>query len=86
MTNIQLDEITKKLIDDIFADEDLRDKIFDADEEMAYKLFSTIASLHNVLYKVVTGQYYDYMFHFTAYAGMDDDGLYKPILGDEHEI
>lgn len=32
-------------------------------------LIDTIASLHNLLYEEVTGQRYDYMFHWSNKAG-----------------
>ena len=38
-----------------------------------------IASLHNELYKEVTGEYYDYMFHWynKATGGICDDDFFK---------
>lgn len=43
------------------------------------ELLDIIASLHNELYKQITGEYYDYMFHWSNKGGYDGliDNLYK---------
>ena len=48
-------------------------------ENTVYELLNIIASLHNELYKEVTGKYYDYMYHWAnlGYGGSPDDCLYK---------
>lgn len=49
---------------------------YDYDTE---SLLRVIASLHNELYKIVTGEYYDYMFHWynKATGGIIEDDLFK---------
>ena len=67
MDKKKLDEITHNLINNYFRNEDV---IFpycnDAEqlENLVCDLLEVIASLHNELYKVVTGSYYNYMFHW----------------------
>ena len=63
----KLDKITRDLIENYFRDEDvIWPDTADADkvEGLVCNLLEVIASLHNELYKVVTGSYYDYMFHW----------------------
>lgn len=47
--------------------------------EDVVKLLDIIASLHNELYNEVTGEYYDYMFHWAnkGYCGDPNDSLFK---------
>ena len=79
-------EITKWLIDNIFRNEKyytLHDE--DTLNDMICDLMDIIASLHNEYYKLATGEYYDYMFHWTNKEGYNDiiDNLFKE--GDDHE-
>ena len=84
MTYEKLKEITGKVADVIkeggFILED--ECLSDYDK---YELLDIIASLHNELYKEVTGQYYDYMFHWAnhGYGGVPDDGLFKENKNDK---
>lgn len=50
-----------------------------------YDVLDVLASVHNELYKEVTGRYYDYMFHWAnlGYGGSPNDGLFKEKEGDE---
>ena len=76
MTKENLNELTKDIKENVFLNPDM---IFNFDGENTVDLLEIIASLHNVLYKEVTGEYYDYMFHWfnkTAGGSIDDD-LYK---------
>ena len=69
MEKKKLDEITHNLIENYFRNEEVifssihRDDMIDM-ECLVDDLLEVIASLHNELYKVVTGHYYDYMFHW----------------------
>ena len=69
MDKEKLDKITNSLIKNIFRNEEViysaihRDDMIDM-ECLVDDLIEVIASLHNELYKVVTGNYYDYMFHW----------------------
>lgn len=49
------------------------------------ELLYIIASLHNELYKAVTGEYYNYMFHWfnLGCGGSIDDDRYKGITNIE---
>jgi hypothetical protein len=49
------------------------------DTVQAWRLLSVIASLHNELYKEVTGKYYNYMFHWANLGWMGDvnEDLFK---------
>ena len=67
MDKKKLDEITRELIEKYFRNENIiwpdtdnADKM----EDIVIDLLEVIASLHNELYKVVTGSYYNYMFHW----------------------
>lgn len=63
----KLNEITSFLIEFIRNDECKSADVIDI-----------IASLHNELYKEITGEYYDYMWHWTNKQGyMCDDELFK---------
>lgn len=76
MTNDKLDEITTKVIDTVRNGGDL---IWNHNEYKTASLIDLVVSLHNELYKEVTGEYYDYMFHWAnlGYGGDPDDGLFK---------
>lgn len=60
MTKEKLDQITTQLIWDIYRNPNVA---FCKTDNEAY-LLDVVASLHNVLYKEVTGESYDYMFHW----------------------
>ena len=45
-------------------------------------LIEVIASLHNMLYKEVTGEYYDYMFHWANKVG---SWVYDDLFKKEDE-
>lgn len=79
--------ITSKLVEEIFLDEEIYRRGFleEGDESVILHLLDVIASLHNELYKAVTGNYYDYMFHWTnkvGYNGIEDD-FYKEVNNDK---
>ena len=71
-----LDALTSDLIDNVIQNPDF---VFDLDAEHNIDLLEIIASLHNILYKEVTGEYYDYMFHWynKVAGGSLEDDLYK---------
>lgn len=76
MTEQKLKEITGQVADIIKEGGYILDDLSSYDK---YELLDVIASLHNELYHEVTGQYYDYMFHWAnhGYGGHPDDSLFK---------
>lgn len=77
-----LDALTRDLIDNVIQNPDF---VFDLGAEHNIELFEVIASLHNILYKEVTGEYYDYMFHWynkVAGESLDDNYYIKYSEGD----
>lgn len=76
-----LDALTGDLIDNVIQNPDY---VFDTGE-YNIELLEIIASLHNILYKEVTGEYYDYMFHWynkIAGGSLDDNYYIKYMEGD----
>ena len=82
MTKENLKALTNDLIDNVIQNPDY---VFDLGAEHNIELLEIIASLHNLLYKEVTGQYYDYMFHWynKIAGGLLEDGLYKKYGNQE---
>lgn len=89
MTEQKLNEITNSVAD-IYRNFEFYDCIdcehkdfencIDCDKKgTVYRLLDIIASLHNELYKEVTGKYYDYMFHWAnhGYGGSPNDSMFK---------
>ena len=76
MTKENLDALTSDLIDNVIQN---KNYVFDLDAEYNIDLLEIIASLHNILYKEVTGEYYDYMFHWynKIAGGTLEDSMYK---------
>ena len=79
-----LDALTRDLIDNVIQNPDY---VFDLGAECNIDLLEIIASLHNILYKEVTGEYYDYMFHWynKVAGGSLEDGLYKKYEEGEYD-
>lgn len=75
MNKTKLDNITNYLTD-AFTNTDL---FYCPDNDFVPMLVDIIASLHNELYKEVTGNYYDYMFHWSNKAGYNNlhDNYFK---------
>lgn len=80
----KLDQITNFLINGVFRNGDIMlswdippvelEKSFvdeDGDEVSEVDLVDIIASLHNLLYEAITGERYDYMFHWANKCGSD---------------
>lgn len=79
-------EITKWIVENVFRNDKL---MFDAirdDSNIMWDLLEIIASLHNEYYKLATGEYYDYMFHWVnkTTGGSIVDDIFKK--DDEEEI
>ena len=71
MTKEELDNITVWIKENVMRNNKI---MFDVairgdDGYQDIDLIEVIASLHNMLYKEVTGEYYDYMFHWANKVG-----------------
>lgn len=87
MTKEELDNITDYLKWNVFRNPDV---MFAEDTETEegdryYDLIDIIASLHNLLCEAVTGDRYDYMFHWANKIGSDcSDDFFDDIMkGDQ---
>ena len=83
----KLKMITSKLITEIFLNEEIYNAGYleEGEESIILNLLDVIASLHNELYNAITGNYYDYMFHWTnkvGYNSIEDDIFKKEELND----
>ena len=86
MTKDELNKITSLLIDNVFRNSHImfsEDEIMIGDEVVG--LPDIIASLHNLLYEQITGERYDYMFHWANKVGSDciDDIFDDFLKGEE---
>lgn len=76
ITDEQLNRITEYLKTNIWRNDSLE---FYNDDICA--LIDVISSLHNLLYECVTGQRYDYAFHWCNKIGSDTiDNLFDDML------
>lgn len=84
MDKQKLDNITEYIKDRVMRS----GIVYEANEENIIYLIDVIASLHNELYKEVTGDYYDYMFHWTNKCGYNGviDGLFKTEVNNNECI
>lgn len=81
MNNYELAELTNFIIRKIMRNPDLMfdDTVRGNPDSDDIDLLEVIASLHNMLYKEVTGEYYDYMFHWAnKVGGWVYDDMFKP--------
>ena len=76
MTDEKLQTITRLVADTI---ENSRNTMLCGDLDKQMEIIDVLASVHNELYREVTGGYYDYMFHWAnlGYGGCPDDSLFK---------
>lgn len=84
ITKENMRALTIDLIDNVIQN---KNYVFDLGAEYNIDLLEIIASLHNILHKEVTGDYYDYMFHWynKIAGGSLEDGLYKKYMEGEHD-
>lgn len=87
MTEKELDNITSWLKWNVFRNEDV---MYAEDPETEkgdryYDLIDMIASLHNLLYEAITGDKYDYWFHWCNKIGSDcNENFFDDIMkGDQ---
>lgn len=86
MTEKQLNELTYWLRENVFKNPDimyndwLQEQEIDKDN-LDTDLIDIIASLHNIIYELVTGNRYDYMFHHCNKIGADcNDDVFDKLL------
>lgn len=83
MNEYKLNEITTYLKENVFKNPD----IMYTDDDTILDLLEMIASLHNLLYEEVTGERYDYMFHWANKIGswVYDDFFDGEIGAKKHD-
>lgn len=71
MTREELDNITYWIKENVMRNSNImfENAIRGDDGYQDIDLIEVIASLHNMLYKEVTGEYYNYMFHWANKVG-----------------
>lgn len=79
MDNTELRLIREYIIDTVLSP----DVFFAEDEETVTYLVNVVTSLYNMLHKEVTGEYYDYMFHWANKIGAEiDEHMFKEVTDD----
>ena len=81
MTEERLDKIREHLVYDIMRNWDY---VFSDEVRGNVDLLSVIASLYNLLHKEVTGEDYEYFFHWANKVGGYVDDNYFDENGDYH--
>jgi hypothetical protein len=86
MNKDQLEALTSWLKENVFQNtdimfnEELCEQEIDKDN-IDTDLTDIIASLHNIIYNLVTGEQYDYMFHWCNKIGADcNDHVFDDLL------
>ena len=84
MTRGELDSITAWIINNVMRNSKImfEDAVRGDEKYYDIDLIEVIASLHNMLYKEVTGEYYDYMFHWANKVG---SWVYDDLFKKEDE-
>lgn len=86
MTEKQLNELTYWLRENVFKNPDImyNDWLWYQEidkDNVDTNLIDIIATLHNIIYKLVTGESYNYMFHWCNKIGSDcDDHVFDKLL------
>lgn len=89
ITKEELDNITSYLKWNVFRNSHIMFGGGDPETEEGSRycdLIDMIASLHNLLYEAVTGERYDYMFHWANKIGSDcADDFFDDIMKENQE-
>lgn len=82
MDENELKIIREFIIDKIIREPDMFIKCLDIDVTEQIDLIDVITGLYNMLHKSVTGEYYDYMWHWANKIGFwcDDNRLYNSVI------
>lgn len=89
MTEKQLNNLTYWLRENVFQNTDImyNDWLWDQEidkDNVDTDLIDIIATLHNIIYKLVTGASYDYMFHWCNKIGADcNEHVFDKLLDSE---
>lgn len=86
MTEKELNIITSWLVNNVFRNGEFMfsDEEVMMDDGTVVGAPDIIATLHNLLYKEVTGRRYDYMFHWANKVGSDcEDKIFDDMLKGE---
>lgn len=89
MTEKQLNNLTYWLRENVFKNTDImyNDWLWDQEidkDNVDTDLIDIIATLHNIIYELVTGEPYDYMFHWCNKIGADcNDHVFDKLLESE---
>ena len=78
MTEKQLSDITTKIKDDIVRNSEVMYAAYskvtpEEVDDVIWMLQNVVCTLHNLLYKEVTGKAYDYWFHWANKIGRNVD-------------
>lgn len=83
ITEDQLYEITQRIKEKVWRNPNV---MFELDTDEMGDAIDMLSSLHNLLYEAVTGERYNYAFHWTNKIGSDTlDNVFDDILGIEEE-
>ena len=89
ITKEELDKITDILIDGLYTNDDIMIPLYTEFPPVIYKdkyycVSDIIATLHNLLYECVTGEKYDYMWHWANKCGMwANDNIFEEEKSNE---
>lgn len=83
MDENELRIIREFIIDNIIRKPEMFLKCLDTDVNDDLDLIDVITGLYNMLHETVTGEQYDYMWHWANKIGFwcDDDRLYNKLIG-----
>ena len=87
MNEDELKIIREFLIENIIREPDIFIKCLDIDVTEDLDLIDVITGLYNMLHKSVTGEDYDYMWHWANKIGFwcDDNRLYNLLIEGKKE-
>lgn len=86
MNKDQLEALTSWLKENVFQNTDImfNEELWEQEidkDNIDTNLTDIIASLHNIIYNLVTGEQYDYMFHWCNKIGADcNDHVFDDLL------
>lgn len=87
MNEEELKKVRDFLVDNVFRNPDVFIKCLDIDVDEHLDVIDIIAGLYDMLHKAVTGENYDYMWHWANKIGFwcDDGWFYKKTVKGEFD-